>query len=207
MTLPAEQTQPAESVYGEINGSEQIVISSDAGTHPTETSDFEKSDESVVMDDNYEAVSGPRRSLSQRVTDEIRENLSRARSEDISGPEGFYEDPREADEFDFSDDESVAEYDPGVPVEDTAEYSSVAIGPMLIVIICVVFSLVIPVLVGGVIALGGWRMMQLKSFGWATIAAVLALLPCHPAWLLGLIFGIWSLIVLNRPHVKAAFGE
>lgn len=34
-----------------------------------------------------------------------------------------------------------------------------------------------------------------------------AVVPCQPLFILGLIFGIWSLIVLNRPHIKAAFAR
>jgi hypothetical protein len=55
------------------------------------------------------------------------------------------------------------------------------------------------------IILGGVRMMSLRSYGLAVTAAILALLPCQPLFLLGLIFGIWALIVLSRPSVKAAF--
>lgn len=52
---------------------------------------------------------------------------------------------------------------------------------------------------------GGWRMQRLESHGLAVLASLVALLPCQPLWPLGLIVGIWSLIVLNRSHVKAAF--
>jgi len=68
-----------------------------------------------------------------------------------------------------------------------------------------------PLVVGGFITgifivLGALRMMRLQSHGWAMTASVLALLPCaSPIWLLGLAIGIWSLIVLNRRDVRAAF--
>jgi hypothetical protein len=58
---------------------------------------------------------------------------------------------------------------------------------------------------GIVMIIGGLKMMRLQSHGWAMTASVLALLPCSPAGLLGLVVGIWSLIVLSRPRVKAAF--
>jgi hypothetical protein len=58
---------------------------------------------------------------------------------------------------------------------------------------------------GIVIIVGSVKMIRLKSHGLATVASVLALLPCGPAWLLGLPMGIWSLMVLNRRDVKAAF--
>jgi hypothetical protein len=73
--------------------------------------------------------------------------------------------------------------------------------------------LVLPVLLahalglafGIVIIVGAVKMMRLNSHGFATVASVLALLPCGPAWLLGLPMGIWSLLVLGRQDVKAAF--
>lgn len=70
--------------------------------------------------------------------------------------------------------------------------------PMLI-------SQLIGLVFGIVIIVGALQMMRLRSHGLATVASVLALLPCGPAWLLGLPMGIWSLVVLNRRDVKAAF--
>lgn len=58
---------------------------------------------------------------------------------------------------------------------------------------------------GVLIIIGALQMLQLKSRRWGMAASVLALLPCSPANLLGLIFGVWSLVVLNRPSVIAAF--
>ncbi|MGI8978501.1 MAG: hypothetical protein ACR2FY_04695 [Pirellulaceae bacterium] len=58
---------------------------------------------------------------------------------------------------------------------------------------------------GIVMIVGAVKMMRLKSHGLATFASVLAMLPCGPAWLLGLPMGIWSLVVLNRRNVKEAF--
>jgi serine/threonine protein kinase len=59
--------------------------------------------------------------------------------------------------------------------------------------------------VGIIIAWGGWMMKHLQSRGLAVTASILALLPCQPVFVLGPIFGIWSLIVLSRSHVKVAF--
>ena len=58
---------------------------------------------------------------------------------------------------------------------------------------------------GVLIIIGALQMLGLKSRRWGMAASVLALLPCSPANLLGLIFGVWSLVVLNRPGVIAAF--
>jgi hypothetical protein len=54
---------------------------------------------------------------------------------------------------------------------------------------------------------GAVKMLRLRSYGWAIAASVLALLPVPsgPFWLIGLPIGIWSLVVLSRSDVKAAF--
>jgi len=71
----------------------------------------------------------------------------------------------------------------------------------LLILLSVIFSFVM----GIAMIIGGLKMMRLQSHGWATAASILALLPCGPAGLVGLIVGIWSLVVLSRPRVKAAF--
>jgi hypothetical protein len=52
---------------------------------------------------------------------------------------------------------------------------------------------------------GGWRMRQLKSYGLAMVAAIMALLPCTFGWILGLPMGIWALVVLMDPAVREGF--
>ena len=69
----------------------------------------------------------------------------------------------------------------------------------------VLLAQIIGLVFGIIMILGAVKMMRLKSHGFATVASVLALLPCGPAWLLGLPMGIWSLVVLSRRDVKAAF--
>jgi tRNA A-37 threonylcarbamoyl transferase component Bud32 len=58
---------------------------------------------------------------------------------------------------------------------------------------------------GLIILTGGRRMSYLKSHGLAVAAAILALLPIHAGFLLGLPMGIWALIVLTRSDVQKAF--
>jgi hypothetical protein len=53
--------------------------------------------------------------------------------------------------------------------------------------------------------LGGIKMRQLRSYSLAYLAAIVALLPLGPQWLISLPMGIWALAVLGRPEVKAAF--
>jgi hypothetical protein len=65
-------------------------------------------------------------------------------------------------------------------------------------------------LVTGLVPLiGGIRMRALRSYGLAMTGAIIAAIPClSPASCpcgLGLIFGIWALVVLLSPDVKAAF--
>jgi hypothetical protein len=38
------------------------------------------------------------------------------------------------------------------------------------------------------------------------VASVVAMLPCQCCCLFGLPFGIWALVVLNKPEVKSHFG-
>lgn len=58
------------------------------------------------------------------------------------------------------------------------------------------------------VAYGAWQMLKIRSFGWALTAAILAVIPCtSPCCLLGLPIGIWALIVLYQPEVRAAFGR
>lgn len=59
----------------------------------------------------------------------------------------------------------------------------------------------------GIILLGALKMRRLEAYGLAITASILAMLPCHPAFLLGLPIGIWSLVVLLRPETKAAFRQ
>ena len=50
------------------------------------------------------------------------------------------------------------------------------------------------------------RMRNLELYSLAVTGAILALLPWSPAWLIGLPAGVWALLVLRIPAVKAAFG-
>lgn len=57
----------------------------------------------------------------------------------------------------------------------------------------------------GFIAFSGLQMMKLKSHGLCMAGAVVAMLPCSVCCCLGLPLGIWSVVVLNKPDVRAAF--
>jgi type II secretory pathway pseudopilin PulG len=68
-----------------------------------------------------------------------------------------------------------------------------------------VLVLLIMVPVSCVVLIGGLQMWQLRSYALARTAAVLAMLPCSVGWLIGLPMGIWALVVLLDPQVRAAF--
>ena len=53
---------------------------------------------------------------------------------------------------------------------------------------------------------GGINMMRVRGYGMAMFGSILAMIPCiSPCCLLGLVPGIWGLVVLMQPDVKNAF--
>lgn len=60
--------------------------------------------------------------------------------------------------------------------------------------------------IGIAIWMGASKMQSLQNYQFAMTASVLAMLPClSPCCLLGLPFGIWALITLNKPEIKSQF--
>ena len=58
---------------------------------------------------------------------------------------------------------------------------------------------------GALVLVGGLKMKNLESRGLAMAGSIIALLPCSCCCVLGLPAGIWSLVVLSKPEIKAAF--
>jgi hypothetical protein len=57
-----------------------------------------------------------------------------------------------------------------------------------------------------VVIYGAIQMRQLKNWGLSMAASIIALLPCISCGCcIGLPVGIWALVILNKPEVKAAF--
>ncbi len=55
---------------------------------------------------------------------------------------------------------------------------------------------------------GAIKMKDKSNLGLARAAAIAALVPCvGPCCILGIPFGIWALLVLNKPNVKASFRD
>ena len=65
---------------------------------------------------------------------------------------------------------------------------------------------VIGLIMAVVVFMGALKMKNAESYGFAMAAAIIAMIPCvSPCCLLGLPLGIWAIIVLVKPEVKAAF--
>jgi len=58
-----------------------------------------------------------------------------------------------------------------------------------------------------VIMQGALRMRRLESFEWSCAAAIYALIPWTPMWLLGFPMGVWALWALSKPSVRRGFGQ
>jgi serine/threonine protein kinase len=56
-----------------------------------------------------------------------------------------------------------------------------------------------------VLIMGAVQLKRLRGYPLAAMAAILAMIPWSPAWLIGFPFGIWTCIVLGRPPVAEAF--
>lgn len=53
---------------------------------------------------------------------------------------------------------------------------------------------------------GALKMKNLQSYGLAMTAAIISIIPCcGPCYCLGIPVGIWALIVLRKPEVRASF--
>lgn len=69
-----------------------------------------------------------------------------------------------------------------------------------------VVSGILGFLVSALILFGALKMKKCQSYGWAMTASILAVIPCiSPCCLIGIPIGIWALVVLSKPEVKAQF--
>ena len=68
------------------------------------------------------------------------------------------------------------------------------------------FSSVLSLVLCGLTFYGALKMKNLQAYGLSLAAAIIAVVPCfQPCCCLGIPAGIWALVVLNKPEVKAAF--
>jgi len=62
-------------------------------------------------------------------------------------------------------------------------------------------------IVGVIVLIGAGKMQNLQNYQFALTASIVAMIPCiSPCCVFGLPFGIWALVVLNKPEVKSQFG-
>jgi hypothetical protein len=87
-----------------------------------------------------------------------------------------------------------------LPVDDAER-----IGYLISTIVTYAMSL-LSLLVAPVIIYGGVQMMKAKNYRAARIAAILVIIPFTSCcFLVGIPMGIWALVTLRNPEVKAAF--
>jgi hypothetical protein len=80
-------------------------------------------------------------------------------------------------------------------------------GPSVWFMVVAIPFLLLQLPVAVIILMGAIKMRRLEMYGLAVTASIVAMLPCHPGFLVGLPIGLWSLMVLLRPETKAAFDQ
>jgi hypothetical protein len=58
---------------------------------------------------------------------------------------------------------------------------------------------------GVVLVLGARRLRNLQGYRFVALSSVVAMIPWSPFVVIGLPVGLWTLVVLSDPEVKAAF--
>lgn len=104
--------------------------------------------------------------------------------------------------FQFKSQIASAMNQPGMDANARAMLANFAAAPLAVWLVVVLFSLAL----NGAIIFGALRMMKLRSFGWSMTAAILSIVPCGSVCCcLGIVFGVWAALTLNRPDVKGQF--
>ena len=75
----------------------------------------------------------------------------------------------------------------------------------LVFVLPVLLLLVLSLCSGILMIVGGLKMLRLESYGWSMAACITAVLPLHALGVIGLVVGIWGLVVLNQRDVRKAF--
>jgi hypothetical protein len=80
----------------------------------------------------------------------------------------------------------------------TPEGQGELVGSIVALVVWIVFTIAI--------LWGSVAMLRLNRYRDAVVGAVLSMIPvCSPCFVLGIPFGIWAIIVLLRPEVRARF--
>jgi hypothetical protein len=76
----------------------------------------------------------------------------------------------------------------------------IVLGPIAVV------QSILVLIMGVVVLIGASKMKSLENYGFAMAASIISLIPCtSPCCCLGLPFGIWAIVILSDPVVKASF--
>lgn len=68
-----------------------------------------------------------------------------------------------------------------------------------------VTSTLLAMAMSAIMFIGGRKMGHAVDFSWAVAACVVAIIPCTWCYCLTIPIGIWGLVILFRPDVRAAF--
>jgi hypothetical protein len=68
-----------------------------------------------------------------------------------------------------------------------------------------IFTSLLSLGLGGVVFFGAMKMKNLENYTLAMAASIISVIPCFGCCCIGIPVGIWSLVILNKPEVKAAF--
>lgn len=90
-------------------------------------------------------------------------------------------------------------------IEQLEEVNSGPISRYTIVVVRTIWGIAL-LCASAFVLFGAIKMIKGKSYGLAKTATIVAMIPLlGPCCLLGIPFGIWGFIVLNRPHVRQSF--
>jgi serine/threonine protein kinase len=109
---------------------------------------------------------------------------------------------------------SVPEASEWVPLDPSAQKATVGSNPILYPPRITALQLMLNgalclayMLIGGLLVSGGVNMLRLRRRGWSIAMSILALVPIHPGFLIGLPAGIFALVQLARPMVREQFDQ
>jgi predicted Zn finger-like uncharacterized protein len=77
--------------------------------------------------------------------------------------------------------------------------------PQSFLVVFYIGAVVAGLLWGSLVTAGAISMLRLRLYGLAMTGSIVGMVPCSMCCLFGLPFGIWALVILNRPEVKNAF--
>lgn len=97
---------------------------------------------------------------------------------------------------------------PGMPADQKKQMKEFFTMYERIILQVLPFSIGLQVIVGIISIIGSLKMLNMKSWGWGMGTAVLNIISIgHGCCCLTLPIGIWAVVVLLKPEVKAGFAE